>query len=43
MKILCVTSRSVTIELASNNPYYHEKEYDIFLNGNKIEIGTILN
>ncbi len=38
MEILCVTSRSVTIELASNNPYYHEKEYDIFLNGNKIGV-----
>lgn len=34
MKIVNLNSRSVTIELESNTPYYNEKEYDIILNGN---------
>lgn len=32
MKVLHVTSRSITVELNCNNPYYYNKEYDIFLN-----------
>ena len=36
MKIINLNSRSVTIELESNTPYYNEEEYDIFLNDNLI-------
>ena len=36
MKIINLNSRSVTIELESNTPYYNEEEYEIFLNDNLI-------
>lgn len=36
MKIINLNSRSVTIELDSVKPYYNEKEYDVYLNGNLI-------
>ena len=32
MKILKLTSRSITIVMNSNNPYYHDNEFDIYLN-----------
>lgn len=36
MKILNITSRSVTIELDSDKPYFHEREYTVYLNGAEI-------
>lgn len=33
MEILKITSRSASFELSSDNPYYNEKEYDVYLNG----------
>ena len=33
MKILNITSRSISLELDNNNPYYNN-EYDIFVNDN---------
>lgn len=32
MKIINLTSRSVSFELESNNPYYNENSFDIYLN-----------
>lgn len=32
MKILRLTSRSITLVMDSNNPYYYEEEFDIYLN-----------
>lgn len=31
MEILKITSRSASFELSSDNPYYNEKEYDVYL------------
>lgn len=36
MNILKITSRSVTLELENNNPYYSEQEFDIYLNNEYI-------
>ena len=36
MQILKITSRSVTVELINDYPYFNDKEYDVFLNSNHI-------
>lgn len=48
MKILHLGYNSISIELESNNPYYHEKEYDIYLNNefykkNNLNVFTIFD
>ncbi len=37
MKILNITSRSVTLELENNNPYYSSLEFGIYVNGKFIK------
>lgn len=33
MKILKLTSRTASIELLTNNPYYYDSNYDVYVNG----------
>lgn len=48
MKVLSVTSRTITLELDNNLPYYNDFEFDIYLNSNflrkeKTNVFTIYN
>ncbi|MDE7083822.1 MAG: hypothetical protein K2O81_01105 [Clostridia bacterium] len=37
MKILAVTSRSVTAEIGNNSPYYSAQKYAVYLNGVQVK------
>ena len=37
MKILAITSRSVTVETENSTPYFSPEKYSVFLNGAKIK------
>ena len=34
MKALSITSRTITLELENNLPFYAEQEFEIYINGN---------
>lgn len=40
MKLLAITSRSITIEIENDSPYYTPKAYDLFLNNVKMKSVT---